>query len=108
MSPELSAWLEHLRQNDKSENTVRAYRQRMLCFAEWFESTNGETLTPERVTPTDLREYKVYLLTAQKRTPATINQALIAIAKWLDFHGQQVTMPSLVEEVRSAPKWLDR
>lgn len=105
---DLSAWLDHLRQANKSENTVRAYLQRLLRFAEWFESTNGETLTPERVTPTDLREYKAYLLTAQKRKPATVNQALIAIANWLDFHGQQVTMPSLVEEVRSAPKWLDR
>ncbi|MHB8077137.1 hypothetical protein [Desulfosporosinus fructosivorans] len=80
----------------------------MLSFAEWFESTNGETLTHERVTPTDLGEYKSYLLINLKRTPSTVNLSFVAIANWLDFNGQNVPMPSYVEEVRSAPQALER
>ncbi|KLU62280.1 tyrosine recombinase XerC [Peptococcaceae bacterium CEB3] len=104
----LDSWLNHLRLKNKSENTVRAYRQRVLGFAAWFEETNGETLSPERVTPTDLREYKAYLLTAKKRMPDTVNLSLIAIASWLKFHGQDVAMPHAVEQVRPAPQGLDR
>ncbi|MDO0821952.1 tyrosine-type recombinase/integrase [Desulfosporosinus nitroreducens] len=106
--PELNPWLEHLRHVNKSENTLRAYRQRVLRFAEWFELTNGETLTHESVTPTDLREYKSYLLINLKHTPSTVNLSFVAIANWLDFNGQNVPMPSNVEEVRSAPQGLDR
>lgn len=106
--PDLNAWLEHLRHANKSENTLRAYRQRVLHFAEWFESTNGEALIPEHVTPTDLREYKAYLLINMKRTPSTVNLSFVAIANWLDFNGQNVPMPSYVEEVRSAPQGLER
>jgi len=106
--PELNAWIEHLREANKSENTLRAYRQRVLRFAEWFESTNGETLTHENVTPTDLREYKSYLLINMKRTPSTVNLSFVAIANWLDFNGQNLPMPSYVEEVRSSPQGLER
>ncbi|WP_158408460.1 tyrosine-type recombinase/integrase [Desulfosporosinus fructosivorans] len=106
--PYLNAWLENLRNTNKSENTLRVYRQRVLGFAEWFVSTNGETLTHERVTPTDLREYKSYLLINLKRSPSTVNLSFVAIANWLDFNGQNVSMPSYVEEVRSAPQGLDK
>ncbi len=106
--PDLNSWLEHLRHANKSENTLRAYRQRVLRFAEWLESTNGETLTHERVTPTELREYKSYLLINLKRTPSTVNLSFIAIANWLDFNGQNMAMPSNVAEARSAPQGLDR
>jgi len=106
--PALDAWLEYLRNTNKSENTLRSYRQRVLSFAEWFESTNGEVIISERVTPTDLREYKSYLLTNMKRSPSTVNLSLVAIANWLDFNGRTMPMPSNVEEVRSAPQGLDR
>ncbi|KGK81935.1 hypothetical protein DP73_21110 [Desulfosporosinus sp. HMP52] len=106
--PAPNSWLEYLRNINKSENTLRAYRQRVLGFAKWFESKNGETLTHERVTSTDLREYKSYLLINLKRTPSTVNLSFVAIANWLDFNGQNVPMPSYVEEVRSAPQGLER
>ncbi|CAA7603449.1 Integrase [Acididesulfobacillus acetoxydans] len=105
---EIIDWLTYLRQKNRSENTVCTYRQRLLRFAEWFDSTNGEPLTPERVTPTDLRDYKAYLVTAKKRTPATVNLSFAAIASWLEYHKQNVDMPRLMEEVRSAPQGLDK
>ncbi len=106
--PDLDVWIEYLRNTNKSKNTLRAYRQRVLSFAEWFESTNGEVIISERVTPTDLREYKSYLLLNMKRCPSTVNLSLVAIANWLDFNGRNMPMPSNVEEVRSAPQGLDR
>lgn len=101
-------WLDHLRDSGKSENTIRAYRGRVLLFGKWFEGTNGEAITPDRVTPTDLREYKSYLLGTKKYAPATVNLSLTAIADWLAFHEKTVRMPSYIEEVKSAPQWLDR
>ncbi|KUO78089.1 MAG: hypothetical protein APF81_08115 [Desulfosporosinus sp. BRH_c37] len=106
--PDLSTWLDYLRHANKSVHTLRSYRQRVLRFADWFESTNGETIIPEHVTPTDLREYKSYLLIHMKRAPSTVNLSFIAIANWLGFNGQNLQMPSNVEEVRSAPQGLDR
>ncbi|MDI6880801.1 MAG: tyrosine-type recombinase/integrase [Desulfitobacteriaceae bacterium] len=101
-------WLDTLQDKGKSENTLRTYRRRLEQFAAWFEPTLGESLTPKRVTPMDLRDYKAYLQTVRKQAASTINLSLLAISSWLHYSGQTAAIPPLVRESKKAPQWLDR
>ena len=104
----LEPWLDALRDKGRSENTLHTYKRRMEQFVKWFEDTNGETLTPEGVTPTDMREFKAYLQTVKKQAASTINLSLLAISSWLQYSGQTVAVPPLIREMKKAPQWLDR
>jgi integrase/recombinase XerC len=105
----------HLQQQDRSETTIRGYLNDLQAFSRWFEQTNGEAFSPSSLTPTDVREYRQWLISRQA-APATINRklaarplnrklaALRAFAQWanipLDVRG--------VEKQSLAPRWLDR
>jgi len=51
----LDRFAAHLRARDRSERTVDSYIRDLRAFARWFEQTNGEEFSPERVTPLDVR-----------------------------------------------------
>jgi len=104
----LTNWLSDLRDKGRSENTLRTYSRRMEQFVKWFEDTNGETLTPEGVTPTDMREFKAYLQAVKKQAASTINLSLLAVSSWLQYSGQTAVVPPLIREMKKAPQWLDR
>lgn len=48
--------------------TVTNYLADLRAFARWFEQTNGDALSPDRVTPTDLREFKQHTGSAGSET----------------------------------------
>src|SRR4051794_30366726 len=72
-------FLQDLERQETSAQTRRAYRLDLLHFANWFARTVGETFSPEAVTPTDVREYRGYLITVEHRQPATVNRRLAAL-----------------------------
>ena len=53
----------HLAATGKSPHTLRAYVRDLSLFARWFEATNGKPLSPEAITPIDIRQYRRHLLT---------------------------------------------
>ena len=65
-----------LQRQETSPRTRDAYRLDLLHFAGWFAQSVGEALSPAAVTPTDVREYRGYLITVEKRQPATVNRRL--------------------------------
>ncbi len=100
---------------DRSPVTARNYRSDLKTFNRWFEQTNGTALTPELLTPTDVREYRQYLLSVERRKASTINRrlaALSAYSTWAQDQGLLEYNPT--ESVRSvgvqarAPRWLNR
>jgi len=56
-----------LERQEVSPKTRASYRLDLLYFASWFRRTVGERFSPEAVTPTDVREYRSYLLNVEKR-----------------------------------------
>lgn len=115
IEPTLQRFADHLAAAGRSAHTVRAYARDVALFAEWFLGTNGKALTPEAITPIDLRQYRSYLLTVQGRKPATVNRklaSLSAFCTWARGEGLLEANPvegiAPVEEVRPAPKWLDK
>ena len=105
----------HLEQSDFSTLTKRGYLMDLGHFSRWFQQTNGEELTPERLTPTDVRAYKQHLLLVERRKASTVNRRLAAISayvKWAQQAGMIQSDPTdnvkSVKQVAAAPKWLDK
>src|SRR3954470_7624532 len=108
-------FLQDLERQETSPKTRDAYRLDLLHFAAWFAQSVGETFSPEAVTPTDVRDYRGYLLNVEKRQPATVNRRLAALKRffgWAKATGLAKELPTdNVKGVASAPRaphWLEK
>jgi site-specific recombinase XerD len=108
-------FLQDLERQETSPKTRASYRLDLLHFAGWFAQTVGEVFSPGAVTPTDVREYRGYLLNVEKRQPATVNRRLAALRRffqWAKAMGLVKELPTEnVKGVASAPRaphWLDK
>ena len=115
LNTHLTNFKNHLQDNDFSDLTVRGYLSDLSLFSQWFEKTNGENMSVERVTPTDIKEYRQHLLSVENRAASTINRklaALSALMQWAVNSGKISSDPTqkikLIRKVESAPKWLDK
>jgi len=106
---------QHLLGEGKSPHTLRAYARDLRLFAAWFALTNAKPLAPEAITPIDLRQYRSYLLTVKDQKPATVNRKLASLSAFCSWAQESGLIPAnpakgiaQVEEVRPAPKWLDK
>jgi len=106
-------FVRHLQDQDLATATVRGYLADLRAFARWYEQTNGEVLTPEVVTPTDIREYRTWLQRRYKA--ATVNRRLQALRAWLEWavaQGLAQSNPAaevrLVREAKPGLRWLDK
>src|SRR5256885_1424063 len=108
-------FLQDLQRQETSPKTRASYRLDLLHFAGWFAETEGEAFSPEAVTPTDVREYRGYLLNVEKRQPATVNRRLAALRRffqWAKATGLVKELPTdNVQGVASSPRaphWLEK
>ncbi len=115
MQINFDAFKQFLKDAGKSERTISGYLADMILFSRWFEQTNGEVLSSINLTPTDVREYKQFLLNVQKAKATTINRhlaALRAYAAYAKTAGGATYNPvegiKGIAQQKHAPKWLDR
>lgn len=105
----------HMDELDLSPLTIKGYLSDLHHFTRWFEQTNGEVLTVQRITPTDVKDYKHFLLGVERKKAGTVNRrlaALAALAKWARQTKQITSDPTEnikgVAGVARGPKWLDK
>src|ERR671933_1379783 len=79
---EIDRFLEELTRQDLARLTLVNYAADLRIFARWYQETNGEDFQAATITPTDLREFRAFLLTVEKRSPATINRRLATLRKF--------------------------
>lgn len=109
----LPKFLGALRDAQVAPNTLRAYEADLRSFAEWYSGTNGEPCTARDITPTDLREYRSFLIT-RSASPATVNRRLAALRRYLGWaHDVGLTssvpsVPKALQRPVEAPKSLDK
>lgn len=84
-SPELALFVQDLQRQEAAAKTVVNYRSDLLCFARWFQGANDEPFSAAAVTPTDLRDYRAYLVQDERRMPATVNRRLAALRKFFTW-----------------------
>ena len=106
---------EYLLENDKAALTVKGYLSDLRCFVRWFEQTNGEAFTLRAVTPTDVREYRQFLLVVETHKANTVNRRLASLAtlmKWAKESGQIEHDPTgnvhAVPQTNPGPRYLDK
>lgn len=102
--------------------TIKNYRGDLAAFAAWFEEVNGEPMGPAKVTPTDLRQFKCWLVEQRKLKPSSVNRKLATLKSFLTWaaaagltaglpvpaQSRSWSGPRLVPQERPGPRWLDR
>jgi len=85
--PSIDAFLDARAAGDGSRHTLASYRHDLVGFAGWFaEHVPSEpSFSPEAVTPTDVREFRDWLLRTARRKPATVNRKLAALRAYFAF-----------------------
>ena len=81
----ISEFESYLIEQDRARLTVLGYLADLKNFSSWFTQTNGEALSPQAVTPTDIREYRQHLQVTERRKASTINRRLAALSAFLDW-----------------------
>ncbi len=57
-------------------------------FADWILTTNSKPLSPERITPIDVRKARSRLLTVKNYRPAPVNRKLISPIAFCEWAGK--------------------
>jgi len=111
---ELRAFADHLCLVKNSPLTVRSYLADMKQFAVWFEQSNGEVLSPKRLTSRDASEFRTFLI-RKKYKPKTINRRLISLieySKWAQrkklISDNPLEYIKMMEEEELQPRWLTK
>jgi hypothetical protein len=65
-----------LARSEHSPPTIKNYRSDLAAFAVWFEGANGASMKPARITPTDLRQFKRWLIELRRLKPNAVNRKL--------------------------------
>lgn len=110
----LQDYRDYLYDQDKSEQTIKAYMTDLSLFSGWFQHTTGEPLNPENITPMEIIDYRNAMLGWDKK-PSTINRSLISISSFCQWAQQNDLIASNpAEGIRSvaeeplAPRALER
>jgi len=89
----LQDYQDYLQEEDKSENTMRAYMADLRSFSQWFFSITRETLRPENITPLDVIDYRNAMLDQGKK-PSTINRSLVSISNFCQWAEKNKRIPN--------------
>ncbi len=81
----IDQYLDHLDRQGKSKNTRLSYRRALEHFIKWFELSGGDTFSPSKVIPRDIRDWLSYQQVNETAAPSTINQRLTALRKYFDW-----------------------
>ena len=111
----IDAFLDALAAGDASRHTLASYRLDLVGFARWFAEhvPTESSFTPEAVTPTDIREFRDWLVRTANRKPPTVNRKLAALRAYFAFckaHGYRMDdLPTegvkRVAEQPAGPRW---
>jgi site-specific recombinase XerD len=107
-------YLEH---SERSPLTIKNYLCDLDAFVRWFtEINNDQKFDPAKITPTDLREYKQWLVVHQGLKPNSTNRKLATLRSFINWAGDvgvvknasALKMPRFEKQERMGPRWLDR
>ncbi len=106
----------YLARAERSPLTIKNYRCDLAAFANWFRETNEDELAPAHITPTDLRDYKRFLMDYRGLKPSSVNRQLATLKSFLAWAavvgllpaGELPALPKTVLQERLGPRWLDR
>jgi len=105
-----------LEEAERSPVTIKNYLCDLKYFEKWFFQKTDSILSPDLITPTDLRDYKQYLSEVLLLKPKTINRKLSSLKSFLNWacseelipEHRTPRIPQPIREEKVGPQWLDR
>ncbi len=82
-------WLAHLEAQGKSSHTRAAYRRALTHFVYWYEATYDQPPVLSDLIPRDIADWQAHQQTVEKAKPASINQRLTALSRFLGWASGQ-------------------
>lgn len=79
----MDLFTQYLKEDGKSENTVKGYVQSVSGFLKWFDESKG--IEFKKLHRENVREYISYLKTVKEAKPKTINTKVNALVKFNEF-----------------------
>jgi site-specific recombinase XerD len=109
----LSRFADHLLDQEKADHTRNNYREDLMAFTAWYQTTFQERPDLRALAPSELREWKVHLRDDLKFEPATVNRKLAALRSFLAWAAAEglaaeLALPRSIKQVQPPPRWLDR
>lgn len=111
----ISTFKQSLQDRDVSPLTTIGYLADTRLFITWFEKQNREEFALEKVTPSDVREYRSHLQNGLGFKASTVNRKLAALSSLMNWgieSGRISSNPAAkmkyVKKVVQSPKWLDK
>jgi site-specific recombinase XerD len=110
-------YTKYLESCERSTLTIKNYLCDLQAFGRWFTEVNQtEEFDPAKITPTDLREYKRWLISSQELKPSSTNRKLASLRTFLKWARDAELVPSTqplkipkFEKLESpGPHWLNR
>ena len=89
----LQDYRDNLYDQDKSEQTIKAYMSDLRSFSNWFQSITGQPMHPASITPMDVIDYRNAMLDQGKK-PSTINRSLISISGFCQWAQKNSLIPN--------------
>jgi site-specific recombinase XerD len=116
MPTSLERFAVFLEQAERSPLTIKNYLSDLRAFAAWFEETNGDSFEPAKITPTDLREYKRWMVSHCGFKPNSVNRKLATLKSFIHWatetglvaDARALKIPKAEREECHGPRWLDR
>lgn len=110
---EIEDFIKYQKNLSKSESTLISYKNDLVIFARWFNKINHYSFTITKITPTDIRLYKQYLIDNEFK-PNTINRKILSLKYFMKWGWNTKKMayrfpfPKLVKEHTITARWLDK
>lgn len=113
----LDRFAKYLEHSERSPLTIKNYICDLQAFARWFTDTNNDKkFDPAKITPTDLREYKQWLIVHKGLKPNSTNRKLATLRSFINWASDvgvvknisALKMPKFEKQERVGPRWLDR
>lgn len=107
----------YLKNSERSFLTVKNYLADLEIFKKWFLNTNDYfEFRPSDITPTDLREFKQFLMINKEMKPASINRRLASLRSFLKWTNETGVSPNIKlskipkfeKTEKTGIRWLDR
>ena len=109
----LTRFFGHLVEQEKSDHTQKNYREDLLAFTDWYQTTYQERPDLKALAPAELREWKAHLRDDRQLEPRTVNRKLAALRSFLTWAtdaglAEEIVTPKSLRQVQPPPRWLDR
>lgn len=78
-------YIEWLKKNEKSDNTVLVYVNAVKQLIKWYEESEDTLYDPKDITVLHIKEFKIFMDMVEKFSPRTTNKTITALKSYFSY-----------------------